>query len=438
MSDLPDAMRRAQLTGNRIRERRLAVGLKQADLAERAGISASYLNLIEHNRRRIGGKLLLAIARALEVEPATLSEGADATVYDALQSAAQAVSSPSAVAPETDRIDELSARFPGWTGVIAAQQKRIAALEALVEGLRDRLGHDPVLAESMHEVLSTVAAIRSTADILVRDPDIAPAWRGRFHRNLHEEAERLSRRATAMLRHFETEEQTPGGLVAAPIETAEAMFEAARHHFPRIEAEGTAAIDGILDRSAGMDDPECRALGQVWLMRYAEDAARLPLAVIGPAAQEAGFDPARLVALGSGDVALVLRRLASLPQTGPLAAPPFGLAICDGAGALLFRRRLAAFSIPRFASGCPLWPLYRALGRPGQPEGAVIEMPQGTRFRAWAVSQPLSPTRFGEAPVMQATMLVTPTEDSPPDRIAAGPGCHLCPRQDCLARRSAP
>ena len=41
------------LTGTRLRERRQALGLRQADLAAQMGISASYLNLIEHNRRRI-------------------------------------------------------------------------------------------------------------------------------------------------------------------------------------------------------------------------------------------------------------------------------------------------------------------------------------------------------------------------------------------------
>ena len=58
-------MTRDALTGSRIRERRVMAGQKQADLAKRIGISASYLNLIEHNRRRIGGKLLLNIAAAL-------------------------------------------------------------------------------------------------------------------------------------------------------------------------------------------------------------------------------------------------------------------------------------------------------------------------------------------------------------------------------------
>ena len=47
------------MIGTRIRERRVLSGIRQNDLARRAGISPSYLNLIEHNRRRIGGKTLL-------------------------------------------------------------------------------------------------------------------------------------------------------------------------------------------------------------------------------------------------------------------------------------------------------------------------------------------------------------------------------------------
>ena len=41
------------LTGSRLRGRRVALGMRQADLAALVGLSASYLNLIEHNRRRI-------------------------------------------------------------------------------------------------------------------------------------------------------------------------------------------------------------------------------------------------------------------------------------------------------------------------------------------------------------------------------------------------
>jgi predicted transcriptional regulator/transcriptional regulator with XRE-family HTH domain len=441
--DPVDALtRRAQLTGNRIRERRLMEGLKQAELAQMVKISASYLNLIEHNRRRIGGKLLVAIARALDVEPAALSEGADATLYDALQSAAQDMPYPFGTRPETERIDEFAARFPGWTGLIAAQHRRIGTLEALVDGLRDRISHDPVLAESMHEVLSTVAAIRSTADILVREPDLEPQWRGRFHRNLHEEAERLSARATELLGHFEAQDDEQRPQTSTPIETVEAMFEAAHHHFPLIEAEGEAAIPQVLSRAAGMEDGATRALADRLLRRYAGDAARLPLDTIMPAAEAAQYDPTALLALGRGDVGLVLRRLAALPQRSEVrsGAPPFGLAICDSAGALTFRRRLPAFSIPRFGHGCPLWPLYRALGRPGQPEAANLDMPQGAQFQVWAVSQPVGEVGFGQSPTLEAIMLIKPvTSDEARKRhaapILAGPGCEMCSRMACPARR---
>ena len=39
-------MARSALTGTRVRERRLRIGLKQADLARAVGVSPSYLNLI--------------------------------------------------------------------------------------------------------------------------------------------------------------------------------------------------------------------------------------------------------------------------------------------------------------------------------------------------------------------------------------------------------
>ncbi len=54
--------------GFRIRLERKALGLTQAELAKRAGISPSYLNLIEANKREIGGALLKRIADLLDVE----------------------------------------------------------------------------------------------------------------------------------------------------------------------------------------------------------------------------------------------------------------------------------------------------------------------------------------------------------------------------------
>ncbi len=418
----------SDITGSRIREQRLARGMKQGALAEAVGVSPSYLNLIEHNHRRIGGKLLLELARVLDVEPSVLTEGADAELSALLDAAAR---SQVGLGAETDRIDEMGARFPGWTALIAAQEARLQALDAQVEALRDRLSHDPVLAEAMHDVLSSVAAIRSTSDILVRETDLDPAWRGRFHRNLHEEAERLSNQATGLLAQFEAPDAEGG----SPAETVEAMFDAAGHVFPQIDAEGGAAIDAILDQTPGMDNSATRAMGRTRLMEYAADAALLPMEPFVAAARDVGFDPVTLVGrLGVG-VAPVLRRMASLqPETG---APPTGLAICDASGAMVHRRRLSGFALPRVVAGCPLWPIYTALSRPGQAEEAEIEMPHGARFHAWAVAEASEGRAFGAAPALRGTMLIM--EASPRDRplptIAAGPGCETCARIGCDARR---
>ena len=58
----------SDLIGSRIREKRIQLRIRQSKLAQTVGISPSYLNLIEHNRRRIGGKLLSDLADTLMID----------------------------------------------------------------------------------------------------------------------------------------------------------------------------------------------------------------------------------------------------------------------------------------------------------------------------------------------------------------------------------
>lgn len=418
--------------GARIRDRRMALEMKQGALAQAAGISASYLNLIEHNKRRIGGKLLIDLARALGVEPAALSAGPEASVFDALHETAsrQASASP---APELDRLEGFVSRYPGWAAALAAQNREIAALGAFNEALRDRLRHDQVLSDAMHELISTAAAIRSTAAILAEDAELDPQWRTRFNRNLHEEAERLASRATALSRHLESEADQ-SQTVATPSETVEMLFDRAGHHFPQIESEGSDAIKGIISTTAHLQDAPTRRLAETALTAYAEDARRLPLGPFLEAARAAEFQPEPLFAQAGGDVALVLRRLARLPLDA--GVPEFGLAVCDASGTILARKRHSGLVVPRFGAGCPLWPLYRALARPLTPEKNRMELPDGTALMAWSVSQPVHYGSGGE-PVMQATMLIRAAPQDRAQAVLVGPGCRLCNRVDCPARQGA-
>ncbi len=370
---------RAHLTGSRIRDLRLDRGIRQADLAGMAGISASYLNLIEHNRRRIGGKLLLDIAQALRVEPAVLSEGAAAGQIAALRDAAAAVPASNV---ETERTEEFAGRFPGWAGLIAMQARRVAALERRVETLNDRLAHDPFLSASLHDVLTTVTAIRATSAILDSDEEVDAEWRARFHRNLHEDSRRLAESSRALVAYLDAAGEAEDAAVV-PLEEVEAWYAGRGWKVPEVEDAAPEAVAALAD-AAEMSRAGRVVLG-LWLERQRAAAAALPLAALA-AAGGSEADPAVLAGNFGSDLATVLRRLALLPGR----QAPAGLAICDGSGTLVFRRPVDGFPLPRFGAACPLWPLYQALARPMTPVRAVLEMPGRTPqvFLAHAVAQP--------------------------------------------------
>ena len=378
-------MRASGLTGSRIRERRLVSGIKQAELARMAGISAAYLNLIEHNKRRIGGKLLADLARALQIDPVLLAEGAEAALLTDLGDAAASQSADD-VPAETVRVEEFAGRFPGWAGLLAAQHRRIAALERTVETLTDRMAHDPHLAASLHDVLSTVTAISATASILVDTADIEGEWRDRFHRNIHEDSQRLAEGAQSLVSYLESASDTDTA-AGTPQEELELWLGQRGFHVAELERDLPEPVERVVAGADVIRSKAGKSLAAGYLARYREDAARMPLAEFAAAAEAAQFDPAALAARYGVDLAAVLRRIAAMPT--PKGAGQIGLVICDGSGTLTFRKPVDGFPLPRFGAACPLWPLYQALGRPASPVRALVEMSgrDPVRFLTYAVSR---------------------------------------------------
>lgn len=422
-------MSRSALTGSRIRERRLLGGAKQADLAHRVGVSASYLNLIEHNRRRIGDALLRRIAEALGIEAAVLTEGAEAALLDQLRDAAAvaAEGGASGDTAELDRIEEFVGRFPGWARLLAARHGRVALLERTVAALSDRMAHDPVLSSALHEVLSALTGVRSAATILAETEDLEPEWRARFQGNLSADADRLALGAEALVAYLDGPAGTETAL-GSPQEEVEGWLAARGHHLAEIETGG-ATVDALI--GGVFATLSARRIAAAIVARYAADAARLPLGPFRAAWAAANGDPAVVAARFGVDLAAVLRRIATLPdQAGA------GLVICDGAGALTFRKPVEGFALPRFGAGCPLWPLYQALSRPMVPLRAMVEMAgrNPRRYRTYAICQQVHPAGFDAPQVLEATMLVLPDADVGPAE-PVGPTCRICSREACPARR---
>lgn len=63
--------------GDRVRQRRNELGLKQEDLAQKAGISKSFLSDVENGKRSIGAETLLDLSRAMGVSLDYLMTGED-------------------------------------------------------------------------------------------------------------------------------------------------------------------------------------------------------------------------------------------------------------------------------------------------------------------------------------------------------------------------
>ncbi|WP_342365234.1 short-chain fatty acyl-CoA regulator family protein [Paracoccus ravus] len=407
-------MTKRPLIGTRIRERRLSQGWRQTEVAERAEISAAYLNLIEHNRRPVGEALLNRLAEALLIDAGELASDREETLIATLrEAAALAKDQPHPV--EIEQIAEFVARYPGWATALALSSRRADALERRLVALSDRVTRDPYLLATLHEVQSAVTSVRTTASILAETPEIEPEWQARFHGNLDADSQRLSRTAQSLVAYLDTFEDE--AVPMSPQEEVEAWIAAGRRDpAEAVELASDAARKLAVDLIAAQE----------------RDHALLPTADLLAAVTPGEPDPAVLAARLGRPLDLVLRRLGTA-RPGPWAQA--GLIICDGSGATLYRQPPLGFPLPRPGEGCALWPLFEALAQPQVPISRLLQTPSGALFQAWAVAGRLLPMGFDGPALSRAQMLLLPAP-SQPGRAALpiGPACRICPRRECPGR----
>ncbi|MGX9350721.1 helix-turn-helix domain-containing protein [Shimia sp. W99] len=424
-------MVRDTLTGSRIRERRVMAGLRQAELAREVGISASYLNLIEHNRRRIGGKLLVDIAQVLGVEASLLSEGAEAAVIATLREAAADSGSE---AQELDRIDEFAGRFPGWAALIAEQHRKLGSLERTAATLTDRLTHDPHLATSMHEMLTMVTAIRSTAGILAETKEIEPEWRNRFHRNLNEDSRRLAESSQRLVAYLDGAGDA-GANLTLPLEEVEAMMTAHKFRFDALEGAGDEDLRAFLREQKELTSRAARDLAETALRQLRADARILPLEEMRATVADGQVDPIAVARAFRAGLPAVLRRLAVLSDE--ILPQPLGLVMCDASGTLMLRKPIEGFPLPRFSAACPKWPLFQALSRPLRPlrQRVTVTGRDARQFECYAVTEPVGTLEMNVDPLYHSYMLIVPVDSSQSEGREVGSTCRVCPSQNCEGRR---
>lgn len=219
--------------GHRIRGRRIELGLGQAAVAATVGISPSYLNLIEHNRRAIGGALLLRLAQALGLDSDALSGREESRLVGGLLEMAADPALPLGWF-DRSRAADLVGGAPDLARAALAAYGAFLEARDQAQMLSERLAEAPFLTDTSHQLLTLITSIRSFSEILQDYGDIDAADRQRFIAAIAGESSRLSELAVAMLDFL-----GGGGSRKAqrtPDEEIEDLLHDHSNHFPSLEA----------------------------------------------------------------------------------------------------------------------------------------------------------------------------------------------------------
>lgn len=223
--------------GIRIVNARKSLGLTQAGLARQVGISPSYLNLIERNKRDVGGALLRRIAGELRLEAEDLTGESEQRLIQVLEEAlADPVLESVALSPGTAQT--LVAQSPEAARAITRLHRAYADALESADAYANRLNSDPLLAEILHQILSQITAVRSSAEILEDVADLSEEERRRFLSAINRESRGLSDMAQTLIAQFDRASVAHRSL--SPAREVDDLIIQEKNHFPRLE---TVAAD---------------------------------------------------------------------------------------------------------------------------------------------------------------------------------------------------
>ncbi len=316
-------MSRVQI-GRTVRRLRTERNLSQQALANRLGISASYLNLIEHDQRAVSGTLLIKLAEIFHLDLAMLSGSQERRLEIGLR---EAVSDPLLgvdAVPEAE-IAALAGSGPNAARAVLALYRawRVAREDAggiaLTSGRRvllpneeardffdDRANHLPTLEEAADGIALTC----STAPA---EMNHAIAQRLRKTHGLTVTVQPLDR----VLRRFDPETRR-----LALAETLPRESRGFHMAFQLALFEARDAVETVL-REAAPSSAEAAMLIRVGLLNYVAGAILMPHAAYLASAQELRHDMEAIAARFGVSFEQACHRLSTLQRPGARGIPFF-------------------------------------------------------------------------------------------------------------------
>jgi len=433
--------------GRTLRRLRGESGLTQQALAARLGISASYLNLIEHEQRAVTASLLIKLGETLRVDLATLSGAQERQMEAGLREVFADVMLDQPV-PDSE-IAALAGSTPVAGRAILALYRawRVAREDssgiALPSGRRLLLPHEEA-RDVFHERANHFPELEAAAEAIGATLPPEPSELN------HAIAERLRRmhglhiRVVATdgpLRRFDPD--TRSLVLSEQLPRESRGFHLA---FQLAFLEAREPVEALVAAIAPTS-PEAAQVIRLALLNYVAGALLMPYEPVRAAALALRHDVEALSARFGVSYEQACHRLSTLQRSGARGVPFFFLRV-DPAGNVSKRLSAAGFPFARYGGSCPRWVVHQAFAAPGRVQVQVARLPDGATFLCFARCV-VGRARWGEPPPTH--VIAMGCEVSHADAVAYADGidleqaavgiglsCRLCDRPDCRSRAFPP
>lgn len=450
-------MEKKSRLGSKVRQLRRDRGWTQAELAEKLGISASYMNLIEHDQRPLTAQLLLKSAQVFNVELEAFTDD------DELQRASDLQEIFG------DPLFEEHALMTSDVREIAANPAMSRAVTTLYRAYRDLADSMRALGGRLYDggefrgIDPAHLPSEEVSDVIQHNMNYFP--------EIEEAAEELDKRETfdrsnlfrSMADYLAEEHGVTVALVPADVDRrAVRRFDATRrtlsltemlppnsrnfqvaHQIGRLVA--AEAIDAIVARSR-LSTADSRTLCRVMLANYFASALLMPYEPFLRAAESLRYDIELLEHRFGASFEQICHRLTTLRRPGR-AGVSFHFVRVDIAGNISKRFSGTGIRFSRFSGSCPRWDVHAAFLTPETIRTQISKMPDGTAYFCIARTVRKSYGGYGSPSTLMAVGIgCDPREakrlvyadgvdlNNLDAAVPIGTTCRLCERMDCEQR----
>ena len=446
--------------GSRLRQLRRERDLSQASLAATLGLSASYVNQIEHDVRPLTVPVLLRITEAFGVDATFFSHDDDSRLVAEIQDVI-ADQEISPVPVEMQELSELVYNHPSIARTLVDVHRRYRTMRdklSLATDSRRTANSAPALSMPHDEVRDFFYARQNYLDTLdhkaeglanelgiapfqIREAESALAER---LKNKHNVEIVTTPELDGTLHRFDRD--TGVLSLASRLSCGQRAFRmAAELGFLEADQEISAVVD-----EEPFQSQDSRKLARRGVASYVAAATLMPYGLMHSTAEQSGYDIEYLCQVFGVGYESVTSRLSTLQRPNQRGIP-FTFVRVDRAGNMSKRQSATGVHFSSSGGTCPLWNIYETFAHPGVISRQLAQMPDGRNYLWIARAVQHHQGRYGDTNKLFAIGLGCEARHADRTVYAAGLdlsdmshatpigiGCRMCPRENCAQRAFPP